>query len=175
MQLFAHVQKQVQQPIQKQVQQRIQKMIPVSTLMAVLLSSCAHGPLPECYPLITVLNKGSEVLTNVDLNDGAAVEQKANALKTISQELETLELTNKRLQEFRNDFVKIYQTYSHAFSQTREAIALVNTPSPTEVTVKQVQQAKLQVDRASLSVNQASPKAEVLSQQINQYCRVSSR
>lgn len=157
------------------VPQSVQTMMPVSILMAILLSSCASRPLPECYPLITVLNQGNDLLTNVDLNDEPAIEQKAIALQTISQELETLQMTNTQLEKFRHEFVEIYQTYSQAFHQTGEAIALANAESSTDITVAQVKQAKLQVDRARLSIHQASQKAESLSRQINKYCRVSTR
>jgi hypothetical protein len=157
------------------VQKQVQKMMPVSTVMAIALSSCVSRPLPECYPLITVLNQANDLLTNVDLNDEQALEQKAIGLQTINKELETLQVTNKQLDEFRNEFVKIYQTYSQAFEQTGEAIALVNAEESTDITVAQVKQAKLQVDRSRLSIHQASQKAESLSRQINKYCRVSTR
>ncbi len=158
---------------------QVPKIIPISALMTIFLSGflsgCTNAPLSECDSLIAVLKQGNDVLKNIDLNDGEAVEQKANALSQISQELQKLEVANKRLQEFRNDFVKVYQTYSHAFTQTHEAIAVVNNPLPAEVTVAQVQQAKLKVDRSSLSVNQASQQAELLSKRINDYCPVSLR
>lgn len=154
---------------------QVPKIISISALIAIVLSGCAHASLSECDSLIAVLKQGNNLLKNIDLNDGEAVEQKANALSQISEELERLEVLDKKLQKFRNDFVKIYQTYSHAFNQTHEAISLVNHPLPVEVTVEQVQQAKRQVDRSSLSVNQASQQAELLSKRMNKYCPVSLR
>jgi hypothetical protein len=151
----------------------LEKMIPVSVLVAVVLSSCTHRPSPECRPLMTMLNQGNDLLTNVALNDGKAISQKANSLDKISQELQTMAVKDEKLQEFRFQFVQIYQIYGDAFAQTSEAIALANK-STTDVTLSQVKQAKLTVTQASLAISQASQAAESLSKQINRYCKVPS-
>ena len=157
--------------VQKKVQQQFRKIMPVGALVVVVLSSCARGPLPECDRPIAVLNQGSDLLTNIDLNDGEALARKANALETIRQELETVAVDDKKLQGFRQEFLAIYQTYRDAFDRTGEAIALVNQ-SPTEVTLEQVQQAKLTVEQAARSVDLAAQKAESLSGKMNRYCRI---
>jgi hypothetical protein len=149
----------------------LEKITPVSFLLAVVLSSCAHRPLPECRPLMTMLNQGNDLLTNIDLNDGKGISQTANSLKLLREELENLAVTDKKLQEFRSEFVKIYQTLGDAFAQTSEAIALVNK-STLEVTLPQVKQAQLKVNQARLSISQASEEAELRSKQINEYCQV---
>lgn len=147
------------------------KIIPVSVLLTVVLSSCTHRPLPECRPLMTMLNQGNDLLTNIDLNDGKGISQTANSLKLLREELEKLPVTDKKLQEFRSEFVKIYQTLGDAFAQTSEAIALVNK-STIEVTLPQVKQAQSKVNQARLSISQASEEAELRSKQINEYCQV---
>lgn len=147
------------------------KIIPVSVLLTVVLSSCTHRPLPECRPVMTMLNQGNDLLTNIDLNDGKGISQTANSLKLLREELEKLPVTDKKLQEFRQDFVKIYQTLGDAFAQTSEAIALVNK-STIEVTLPQVKQAQSKVNQARLSISQASEEAELRSKQINEYCQV---
>jgi hypothetical protein len=149
------------------------KMIPVSVLLAVVLSSCTHRPSPECRPLMTVLNQGNDLLTNLDLNDGKGISQTANSLKLLREELETLVLIDEKLQEFRSQFVDIYQIYGDAFAQTSEAISLVNK-STLEVTLPQVKQAQLTVTQAQLSISQASQEAALRSKQINDYCQVAS-
>ncbi|KOR38528.1 MULTISPECIES: hypothetical protein [Planktothricoides] len=151
----------------------LEKIIPVSVLLTVVLSSCTHRPLAECRPLMTMLNQGNDLLTNVALNDGKAISQKANSLKLLRQELEKLAVTDEKLQEFRSQFVQIYQIYGDAFAQTSAAIAIVNK-STLEVTLPQVKQARLKVTQARLSISQASQEAESLSKQINRYCKVPS-
>lgn len=147
------------------------KIIPVSVLLTMVLSSCTHRPLPECRPLMTMLNQGNDRLTNIDLNDGKRISQTANSLKLLSAELEKLPVTDKKLQGFRQDFVEIYQTLGDAFAQTSEAIALVNK-STVEVTLPQVKQAQTKVNKARLSISQASEEAQLRSKQINDYCQV---
>lgn len=147
------------------------KIIPVSVLLTVVLSSCTHRPLPECRPVMTMLNQGNDLLTNIDLNDGKGISQTANSLKLLREELEKLPVTDKKLQKFRSEFVKIYQTLGDAFAQTSEAIALVNK-STIEVTLPQVKQAQSKVNQARLSISQASEEAELRSKQINEYCQV---
>ncbi len=147
------------------------KMIPVSVLLTVVVSSCTHRPLPECRPLMTILNQGNDLLKNIDLNDGKGISQTANSLKLLREELEKLPVTDKKLQEFRSEFVEIYQTLGDAFAQTSEAIALVNK-STVEVTLPQVKQAQVKVNQARLSISQASEEAELRSKQINDYCQV---
>lgn len=149
----------------------LEKITPVSVLLTLLLSSCTHRPLPECRPLMTMLNQGNDLLTNIDLNDGKGISQTANNLKLLREELEKLAVTDKKLQEFRSEFVKIYQTLGDGFAQTSEAIALVNK-STLEVTLPQVKQAQLKVNQARLSISQASEEAELRSKQINDYCQV---
>ncbi len=147
------------------------KIIPVSVLLTVVLSSCTYRSLPECRPLMTMLNQGNDLLTNIDLNDGQGISQTANNLNLLREELEKLPVTDKKLQELRSEFVKIYQTLGDAFAQTSEAIALVNK-STVEVTLPQVKQAQIKVTQARLSISQASEEAELRSKQINEYCQV---
>ncbi len=146
-------------------------MIPFSILLTVVLSSCTHRPLPECRPLITMLNQGNDLLKNIDLNDGQGIFQTANSLKLFGEELEKLAVTDKKLQEFRQDFVEIYQTLGDAFAQTSEAIALINK-STLEITLPQVKQAQIKMNQARSLIGQAGETAKLRSKQINEYCQV---
>ncbi len=148
-----------------------EKMIPFSVLLTVVLSSCTHRPLPECRPLITMLNQGNDLLKNIDLNDGQGIFQTANSLKLLGEELEKLAVTDKKLQEFRQDFVEIYQTLGDAFAQTSEAIALINK-STLEITLPQVKQAQIKMNQARSLIGQAGETAKLRSKQINEYCQV---
>lgn len=152
----------------------LEKIIPVSFLLTVVLSSCTHRPLSECRSLITMLNQGDKLLTNIDLSDGQGISQTGKNLKLLREKLDQLTVQDQKLQEFRSQFSQIYQTLGDALVQTNEAIALANK-STTEVTLSQIKQTQITVTQARLSISQASQAAASISQGLNDYCQVSTK
>ncbi|MGP1382899.1 MAG: hypothetical protein ACTS2F_05020 [Thainema sp.] len=161
--------------------------------IAVGLVSCGESKVAQCNRLAEMVNQTesfmgefeteiqsfSQDITNVESLDDikaatgeytAAVEKVVTNWDTLASELETTELEDEILVQFRDDYITIIRGYSSALTEASTAIgSIVNVQSEEELP-DQIEQSQTQVTTAVGKIQQLSQQESQSIQEVNEYC-----
>lgn len=157
------------------------------------LASCGESKVAQCNRLAEMVNQTesfmgefeteiqsfSQDITNVESLDDikaatgeytAAVEKVVNNWDTLASELETTELEDETLVQFRDEYITIIRGYSSALTEASGAIgSIVNVQSEEELP-DQIEQSQTQVTTAVEKIQQLSQQESAIIQEVNEYC-----
>lgn len=144
-------------------------ILSLSALVAVLLASCAPSTTTQCRRLSTAINKGSQLVNSFDA-DPEAGEAKADALDTVSEELQAVKLTDETLIGFQSRFINIYDRFSQAFRDTSGLLEQISDLQPNPEGLQKMKAARIKVDKAIDEVEATAEDANALVNEIHNYC-----
>ncbi len=161
--------------------------------IAVGLASCGESKVAQCNRLAEMVNQTesfmgefeteiqsfSQDITNVESLDDikaatgeytAAVEKVVSNWDNLANELETTELKDETLVQFRDEYTTIIRGYSSALTEASGAIgSIVNVQSEEELP-DQIEQSQTQVTTAVETIQQLSQQESAIIQEVNEYC-----
>jgi len=115
----------------------------VCAAIALSVASCGKSRVAQCDDILRIINQAvneANQLTNGgQTDDPQAMLQAADAMEQASQDMEALELTDEKLNEYRAGFIKMYQDNAKATRAFVEAFEKKDR-SAAEAALNQVQQ-----------------------------------
>jgi DNA repair ATPase RecN len=144
-------------------------------IVALLMAGCSNQKAVECEKLITGINQGHTLVSNFKGKDAPAASKLANELDTVIKQLENLELKDKQLKHFQQQFSEIYKNLSAAFRNTAQALRKASAAGSSLGAIEQLQNAKKQVEAAGKVAEESAQKADQLGKEINKYCTGKSK
>jgi hypothetical protein len=143
---------------------------PVSLSIAFLVSACSESKLSQCERLIKVVNKGTEL---IDKNKGQQVVtsiQLSKDLQAVTMEIKELKLEDVKLQEFQNNFIKVFETFSQSIESAGKALGSAKTADSSPQGRVKIQKARGGIDSALSTAATAAKHSDDLGSAVNQYC-----
>jgi hypothetical protein len=124
----------------------------------------------QCNQLIAALNEAQAKVLALKVHDASSSYQLAKNLEDMTTKLGLVELEDSQLQKYQLDFAQMYRELSQAFRQISQVLQLANTSQKTQEGIKQIEQARTDVQSVQISVIQTARDADQLTQQVNLYC-----
>lgn len=145
-------------------------VIPVSLSIALFVSSCTENKVSQCQRLIRVVNAGNSL---IDKNKGTQVItsiQLSKDLEFVTKSIKELNLTDPKLKEFQNGFVKIFQNLSQSIAKAGKALGATKTAEASASGREKIQKARTEIDSALTTATTLGKQSDTLVQQMNKYC-----
>ncbi|MEA5618198.1 hypothetical protein VB711_10175 [Cronbergia sp. UHCC 0137] len=143
----------------------------VSLSIALLVAGCSENKVTQCQRLIQVVNEGTSLIDN---NKGKQVTtslQLSKDLQTVTKSIEELKLTDPKLQEFQNKFVKVFESLSQSIAKASQALNTVKTAEASPSGRIKIQKARTEIDSALTPAAKTTGKqSDILGDQLNKYC-----
>ena len=147
------------------------QIVAAIALAAAFLTSCnSTTKTAQCNKLVVAINKGGELIKDIDIEQSKNAAELAGALDSVSQELEDFEFQDENLQKFQTRFAKIFMAMSQAFRETKDAMALVEQSKADSKGLAELHQAKTQVEKINQGIREVALDADSLAKEINDYC-----
>ncbi|NMG05927.1 hypothetical protein [Brasilonema sp. UFV-L1] len=145
-------------------------IVPISLSMALLVSACNDSKASQCQRLISLINKGSDL---IDKNKGQQVTtslQLSKDLEAVTKEIKELKLKNLKLQEFQSSFVNVFETFSQSIATAGKALGSAKTAKASVEGRARIQKARGDIDTALTTAADAAKQSDVLASEVNKYC-----
>lgn len=140
--------------------------------MAFLATSCGESKVVQCNKLIDVINKGQALASaGINGNDPAAMNQLATNLDGLSQEIKGVQVRDTKLQEFQNNFARIYQTLAQSSREIANAVGSLRQTPTTGAGATQAQQAQAKAQSATQTALRAAQEESKSVNDLNGYCK----
>lgn len=146
----------------------------IATLIAASFSivSCGPSRIEECNKLIATINKGSTLVNaQKDRYDAVSHSSLAIELSLISNQIDSLELEDKNLQEYQSRFVGLFRELSQAFSEMGMAIEVGHQVETNREGRRQLEEAKTQLALAGKKANKTVEAEDTLIKELQNYCQ----
>lgn len=124
----------------------------------------------QCNQLIAALNEANAKVLALKVQDASSSYQLAKNLEDMTAKLGLVELKDSQLQQYQLDFAQRYRELSQAFRQISRVLQLANTSQKTQEGLKQIEQARTDVQSVQIAVIQTARDTDQLTQQVNLYC-----
>ncbi|MDE5081271.1 MAG: hypothetical protein O4805_18040 [Trichodesmium sp. St16_bin2-tuft] len=149
------------------------KLIFIGSIIAVFLSiiGCSSSRMAQCSQLIVIIKKGHAIMeTNISY-EAATTYKLGGELKEIAQELQALELKDKNLQQFQNNFYKTFIEFSDAFIDMSLGLKTMTQVEASLIGRNKFNQAKTRITQAGKQVNQVAIYEDILVEKLVSYCQ----
>jgi hypothetical protein len=143
---------------------------PVTLGIALFITSCSQTKVSQCQQLVRVVNEGTSL---IDKNKGRQVItsiQLSKDLEFVTKSIKDLNLTDPKLQEFQNDFVKIFQNLSQAIAKAGRALGVTKTAQASESGRERIQKARAEIDSTLTAAETIGKQSDTLVNKMNKYC-----
>ncbi|MBN4004846.1 hypothetical protein [Nostoc sp. LPT] len=145
-------------------------LAPVSLSIALFITSCSETKVSQCQRLVRVVNAGTSL---IDKNKGTQVItsiQLSKDLEFVTKSIKELNLTDPKLKEFQNGFVKIFQNLSQAIAKAGKALGATKTAEASVSGREKIQKARDEIDSALTTATTLGKQSDTLVNQMNKYC-----
>jgi hypothetical protein len=145
-------------------------IIPITLSMAMFVTACSDSKASQCERLITLINKGSDL---IDKNKGQQVTtslQLSKDLEALTKEIKELNLKDPKLQEFQSSFVNVFETFSQSIAKAGKALGSAKTAQASSEGRAKIQKARGDIDTALTAAADAAKKSDALASEVNKYC-----
>ncbi|MUG94692.1 hypothetical protein F7734_20930 [Scytonema sp. UIC 10036] len=145
-------------------------IFPVSLSLGVLMTACNESKVNQCQRLMEVVNKGSEL---IDKNKGQQVItsiQLSKDLQAVSQEIDQQNFKDPKLQEFKNRFVKVFETVSKSIAKAGQALGSAKVANNSSEGRVKIQKARGDIDTALTGAATAAKELDGAASDLNKYC-----
>ena len=137
------------------------------------ISSCGPSRISQCNQLIAIINKGSAVIDGQkERNDVASNQVLARDLKAVAKQIVSLELEDKRLQEYQTQFVGFFEELSQAFTEMGGALEVAVRVETNREGRQQLEEAQTQLEQAGQKASQTAEIQDKLINDLENYCQV---
>jgi hypothetical protein len=143
---------------------------PISLSITLLVTSCNESKVSQCQQLIQVVNQGTSL---IDTNKGKQVTtslQLSRDLENVTTSLRDLNLSDPKLKELQNSFVKVFQSLSQAIAEAAQALGTAKSADASLTGKEKIQRARTEIDSALTSAKIAGKDSDNLGEQLNRYC-----
>ena len=128
----------------------------------------SQSKVSECHQLILVINQASSLIAQN--KDAANTNQLVHNLDKVTQNLVAVNSRDKKLKEFQNQFIQVFQTMSQAISNASKTLNSAKKAKFTLGRRAKIEKARLKIEAAAKTAVEAVAQADVLATAVNQYC-----
>ncbi len=146
----------------------------IATVIAASFSivGCGPSPMEQCNKLIATINKGSTLVNaQKERYDVAGHRILAVELSLIANQLDSLELQDKNLQDYQSRFVGLFRELSQAFNEMGSALEAGHRVKTNREGRRQLEEAKTQLERSGQKANQTVEAEDTLVRELQNYCK----
>ena len=149
------------------------KLTIIKTIIVVCLLTAGCGPnrIVQCNQLIATINKGHSLVNTETSYDAATTNKLGGQLEEIAQELEALELKDKNLQQFQNNFSQTFKELSQAFIDMSLGLKSTTQVEASLEGRKKFNQARTQIIQAGQQVNKVAVNGDISVEKLVSYCQ----
>lgn len=149
----------------------IRRLVAIAVL-SVSLASCSESKLVQCTKVMAVVNKGNALIdAQKQNNDVIATQRLAQQLKNTATELQSLKLSDTKLQDLQNRLVKSLRNLSQALADIGKAVEVGNKIETSLTGREQLNQAKAKLAIAAQTANQLAESQDALADELTNYCK----
>ncbi|MGB6296422.1 MAG: hypothetical protein WBF90_09570 [Rivularia sp. (in: cyanobacteria)] len=138
--------------------------------MALLITGCDETKQAQCQRLIKVVNEGTSL---IEKNKGSQVTLSlglSKDLEDVTKKIERQNFKDPKLQDFKNQYAKHFQTFSKNIGSAAKALGSSKTAEVSSAGREQVRKAKKDIETSLKQVSDAAIKSDTLANELNQYC-----
>lgn len=134
-------------------------LVPLSVFLSLLTISCSESKVSQCNKIIKIANKAATEATSItnggQTSDPKTMLKAADAFEKVSKEMEALNISDEKLQDYQSRFMIMYRDHSTA---TRDYVTAFQKKDRSAV------------DAALVDVQKAATPEKQLVDDINNYC-----
>lgn len=138
--------------------------------MALLITGCNESKLAQCQRLIKVVNEGTSL---IEKNKGSQVTLSlglAKDLSDVSKKIERQNFKDPKLEDFKNQYAKHFQTFSKNIDSAAKALGSSKTAEVSSAGRNQVRKAKKDIETSLKQASDTAKQSDTLAKELNQYC-----
>lgn len=142
----------------------------VNLSMALLITSCNENKQAQCQRLIELVNQGTSL---IEKNKGSQVTLSlglAKDLEDISKKINQQNFKDPQLENFKNQSVKHFETFSKNIKSAAEALGSAKTAKVSLAGKEQVRKAKQDMETHLKQVSNTAKESDTLANDLNKYC-----
>ncbi|MGB3640273.1 MAG: hypothetical protein WBA39_22255 [Rivularia sp. (in: cyanobacteria)] len=138
--------------------------------IALLITGCNENKQAQCQRLIKVVNEGTSLIekskgSQVTLSLGLAKD-----LEDVSKKIERQSFKDPKLEDFKNQYAKNFQTFSKNIDSAAKALGSSKTAKVSSAGREQVRKAKKDIETSLNLVSNAAKQSDTLANEVNEYC-----
>ncbi|MBR8832478.1 MAG: hypothetical protein DSM106950_00145 [Stigonema ocellatum SAG 48.90 = DSM 106950] len=143
---------------------------PVTLSIAFLVTACNDSKSAQCERLITVVNKGTDLIDNSKGQQVVTSLKLAHDLEAVTKELKDLKFKDPKLKEFQNRFMNVFETFSQSISKAAMALYSAKTAKASFDGRVIIEKARGEIDTALTPATTAAQQSDALASQVNKHC-----
>lgn len=142
----------------------------VGLSVGLLVSSC-DDKVTQCQRLIEVVNAGNSLIDQEKGKQVITSFQLSKDLQVITKSLAKLNLSDPKLQEFKGDFVQVFESLAQGIGKASQALGAAKNAAASTTGRKQLEMAKVNIDTSLTAAENAGKKSDSLAKELNDYCK----
>lgn len=142
----------------------------INLTLALLITGCNETKQAQCQRLIKTINEGTSL---IDKNKGSQVTlslRLAKDLKNFTRKIKNQNFKDAKLQDFKSQSVKHFETFSKNIDSAAKALGSAKTAEVSKSGRQQVRKAKKDIETSLKQVSDAAKESDALANQLNEYC-----